>query len=116
MEWFIENQLFILPCPCIRAGRNFQVTLLSLVIVDTKDEVPRIPLLDEEGVSNKFGRHIGHILCSKKGINPALQFIEVKRTITAVNANGPLFTLGNERHTPFNPDNHATNETKRQTN
>src|SRR5688500_2968801 len=114
MKWLINNDLFIIPRPCIFACSNCQITLFGVVVVDFKEEIPRFAFLNEERVGNEFGGHIGDILCPKKRIHPTLQFIEVKRTSTAVNANSPLFTLGNERDAPLNPDNYATNKTKRQ--
>src|SRR5688572_15033719 len=114
MKWLINNDLFIIPRPCIFACSNCQITLFRIVIIHLKKEIPDLTFLNQERVSNKFGRYIGHILCPKKRIHPTLQFIEVKRTITAVNANSPLFTLGNERDAPLNPDYYATNKTKRQ--
>src|SRR6185503_17969677 len=111
MEWLINNDRFIIPRPGIFACSNCQITLLRVVIIHLKKEIPGRTLLNQERVCYKFSRHIGDILRCKKGINPALQFIEVERTATAVNANGPLFTLGDERHTPFNPNHYATHET-----
>src|SRR5688572_8609270 len=114
MKWLINNDLFIIPRPRIFACSNCQITLFRIVIIHLKKEIPGLTFLNQERVSNKFGRHIGDILCPKKRIHPTLQFIEVEGTVAAVNADRPLFTLGHEGNAALHPDYDATNETKRQ--
>src|SRR5688572_876198 len=96
MKWLINNDLFIIPRPCIFACSNCQITLFGVVVVDFKEEIPRFAFLNEERVGNEFGGHIGDILRPEQWIDPALQIVEVERTVAAVNADRPLFTLGHE--------------------
>jgi hypothetical protein len=116
MERLIKDHFFVFPRPGVRAGRNRQVTLLGIIIVYLKEEIPGLVLFEKEGVSNKFGRNIGDILRPEKRIDPALQFVEAERVVAAVNAYRPLFPLGHKRNAAFNPDVHSSHEAKEQTN
>ncbi len=62
MEWLINDDPFIVPDPGIFAGSNRQIPLLGVVVVDLKEKIPCLSFPDQEGVSHKLGRHIGHVL------------------------------------------------------
>src|SRR5688572_27449921 len=115
MKWFIKNDLFVVPDPGIFTCGNRQIALLCVAVVNFKEEIPCLRLLNKEGIGDEFGSHISDILRFKQGVYPALKSIEMKRGITAVNADGPLFSLGDKGNTAFHPDISAADEAEEQT-
>ena len=110
MERFINDQLLLFPRPGVFAGGDSQIALLGIEVVDFKEEIPRVAFLDEERVGDEFGGYIGDVLRPEERIDPALQVVEVEGIVTAVNADRPLLTLGDEGNAAFHPDDHAADE------
>ena len=110
MERLIDNDLLIFPGPGICAGSKRQVALLGVIVIYLKEKIPSVVFLNEERISNKFGRQIGDILRAKERIYPSLQLIEMKRRIASIYAYSPLFPAADERNAASHANVYATTQ------
>src|SRR5690349_4881017 len=114
MKRLIDNDLLIIPGPGIFTARICQITLFGVVIVDLKEKIPGFAVFDQEGIRYKARMHILHIFRPKQRIDPALELIEMKRRITAVNSDRPLFASRNKWNSAFHHKKSAAGKSKEQ--